>query len=351
MPKRLFREGGPNQIRFLGDDSYSMRVSAPTDAEGRLARECPDGACSPGYLKVKCGTGITERQETAFCPYCRHPADPGNFHTREQIRYAEDIVTREAMDGAERMLKDALELDPSGKRKLGGGLLSIEMVLKPRAGPPVHRPFEDEVRRDVVCPHCRLDQSVFGLATWCADCGADIFLSHVAAELDVVRAMLDDVPRRRKDLGRRIAAKDLENCLEDAVSLFEAVLKAMVRRYLLTSSLSEEESQQEIKKIGTAFQNVRRAESAILKIVGVRLFDECSDDDAGFLAQVFEKRHPITHNLGVVDRTYIEKARTAEKEGKEVLVSEGEIRRALDVAMHVFRALHGRVFPPPSCTR
>jgi hypothetical protein len=224
------------------------------------------------------------------------------------------------------------------------------MSLKPSANPPVRRPFEDEVRRDVVCPHCGLDQSVYGLATWCADCGADIFLSHVAAELDVVRAMLDDVPRRRRDLGRRIAAKDLENCLEDTVSVFEAVLKALVLRYFLASSASEDESQQEIKKIGAAFQNVRRAEGVILNIVGVPLFDDCSSDDVGFLARVFEKRHPITHNLGVVDRKYIEKARTAEKEGKEVLVTAREIRRALDVAMHVFRALHGRVFPPPSCT-
>ena len=218
----------------------------------------------------------------------------------------------------------------------------MEMTLKPSANPPLRRPFEDEVRRDVVCPHCSLDQSVCGLATWCADYGADIFLSHVEAELDVVRAMPNDVPRRRSVLGRRIAAKDFENCLEDAVSIFEAVLKAILRRYLLASSNSEDESQREVKKVGAAFQNVRRAEGVILNIIGVPLFYRSSSDEVGFLAQVFEKRHPIMHNLGVVDRKYIEKARTAEKEGKEVLVSEQEIRRALDVSMHVFRALHCR---------
>ena len=85
-----------------------MRGSIRANAEGRIARECPSDACSPGYFKVKCGTGIADEPETAFCPYCRREAALGDFHTREQIRYAEDLVTREAMDGVERMLKDSL---------------------------------------------------------------------------------------------------------------------------------------------------------------------------------------------------------------------------------------------------
>lgn len=74
------------------------------------------------------------------------------------------------------------------------------MSLKPGHKPTVRRPFEEEVRRDVACPHCGLDQSVYGLATWCTDCGDDIFLTHVAAELSVVYLMLGDIERRREYL-------------------------------------------------------------------------------------------------------------------------------------------------------
>jgi hypothetical protein len=236
MRNTLFRECGPHRIRQTGVDSYEMRVSIPTDEEGRTARECPDGTCSPGYFKVKGGTGITEGQEIAFCPYCRHEGDPNDYYTKEQIRYAEDIVEREAINGVEDMLKNALGLGSIGKRRFGGDLLSIEMSMQPTPKPPVRRPFEDEVRRDVVCPHCGLDQSVYGLATWCADCGVDIFLTHVEAEMNVVRSMLADIPRRRENLGRRIAAKDRENYLEDTVSIFEAVLRALVRRRTNNSS-------------------------------------------------------------------------------------------------------------------
>lgn len=93
---RIFRQGGPHRIRHLGGDQHSMRVSLPGDVEGRTARECPNEACSPGYFKVKGGTGITDGQENAFCPYCRRKGEPSDFHTKEQICYAKDIVEREA---------------------------------------------------------------------------------------------------------------------------------------------------------------------------------------------------------------------------------------------------------------
>jgi hypothetical protein len=118
---RLFREGGPHHIARSGPDKYTMSISLPKDAAGRIARECPSDTCAPGYFKVKLGTGLTEGQQTAFCPYCRHRSEPSDFTTQEQIRYAKDLVLREAHEGMERMFKDALGIGPSGKRKIGGG--------------------------------------------------------------------------------------------------------------------------------------------------------------------------------------------------------------------------------------
>lgn len=201
MAKKIFREGGPLKIRRTGPDLYTMNVSIPPDSEGRIARGCPVADCSPGYFKVKPGTGITESQPRAFCPYCRHAAEPGDFATKEQRRFAKDIVMREAHEGIERVLKDSLGLGSSGKRTFGGGFLSIEMEYKPGSKSIIRRPVEEPLRRDLTCPGCGLDQSVFGLATWCADCGLDIFLTHVEAELAVVHRMLGDIG----DVGKRWA--------------------------------------------------------------------------------------------------------------------------------------------------
>jgi hypothetical protein len=157
--------------------------------------------------------------------------------------------------------------------------------------------------------------------------------------------MLGDVERRRELLGVRVAAKDLENCLEDTVSLFEAVLRVLVKRYHREDGMTDEEIDSSFKKIGNAFQSVERAQGVFSSKIGMTLFAESATSEVERLARIFEKRHPITHNLGVVDRKYIEKARTAEEEGKEVLVTTTDIEYALALSMKTFRSVHGQMFP------
>lgn len=264
----LFREGGEHHIQDLGNDQYSMTISIPTDEDGRMARECPSLECSPGYFKVTPGTGITGGQNVAYCPYCRHEAEPDDFATQEQIRYAKDMALREAHKGVNDMIRDTFGLGVSGRKKLGGGLVSMEISYKPGSLPYVHRPFVDEVRRDVVCPHCTLDQTVFGLATWCADCGEDIFLTHIEAELAVTRLMLEDVQRRQAQLGNRVAAKDLENCLEDAVSIFEAAMRAILRRAMMERGDFPDQIEVSFKRLGNALQNVERTQKELFSMFG-----------------------------------------------------------------------------------
>jgi hypothetical protein len=63
------------------------------------------------------------------------------------------------------------------------------------------------------------------------------------------------------------------------------------------------------------------------------------------LTEIFEKRHPITHNLGVVDRKYLEKVRSPDSLGKEVSIDEEEIIWAANLAFRIIDSLHSRLFP------
>jgi len=75
MSDQILREGGPHQIERVGNDEYRMKVTIPKDENGRVARECPNDECSPGYFKVMLGTGIVGEQDAAYCPYCRREAN------------------------------------------------------------------------------------------------------------------------------------------------------------------------------------------------------------------------------------------------------------------------------------
>lgn len=324
-------------MKRLGNDQYQLSITIPTDRDGRVARECPNSLCSPAYFKITPGTGITEGQKLAFCPYCGCEAEPNDFTTKEQIRYAEDITLKEAEGGINAMIKDALGLGSSGKKKMGDGFISMEMSFKSGTPSHVRRPYEDEVRRDVVCPHCTLDQTVFGLATWCADCGKDIFLTHVSTEISVIQRMLKDVGRREQELGKRVAAKDLENCLEDAVSIFEASVKALVRRALTERGDEPSNVDSQMKKIRNSFQSTERSKKHLLKLFN---FSPTQADLWERLSGCFEKRHPVTHNLGVVDRKYLERAKKAEQEGREVRISEDEVALLLEDIYSAISDIH-----------
>ena len=176
MSDGVFKEGGPYHIKRVGSDQFSMQMSIPADADGLVGRNCPDNTCCPGYFKVKLGTGITGGQVKAYCPYCKHEEEPGGFFTSAQVEYAKQIVLREAIKGINEGIEGALDLGPSGRKTYGGGMFSIEMSYKPGTLPPVVPPMEEVLRRDITCPHCGLEHAVFGLATWCPDCGRDIFL-------------------------------------------------------------------------------------------------------------------------------------------------------------------------------
>lgn len=345
MSNKIFKEGGPHKVKKVGPGQYEMNISMLPDEDGRVARKCPDDSCSPGYFKVKSGTGITENQTEVFCPYCRFSDEPSNFTTEEQLRYAKDLVTKEAHKGINRMFEDTLGMGPTRKKKYGGDFFSIEMSYKPGRLPHVRPPLEEVLKRDVVCPHCSLDHSVYGLATWCSDCGRDIFMTHVETEFNVIRAMLKDSNRREKELGARVAQKDIENALEDTVSLFETTLRIQVRRILAEKGISKEEIEKIFKKkIRNNFQNVSITPKITKEIIGICVFEGTDEKDIDLLNEIFLKRHPITHNLGIVDRKYLEKVRSGELEGRDVRVTEEEVEQAIKIAFDSMANFHHALF-------
>jgi hypothetical protein len=319
----LIKEGGQFGIRKVGRDQYTVPV--PKDADGRTDRECPQPDCSPGLFKVKMGTGLKDTK-TAFCPYCRHEEEAGGFHTKDQLRYVTDVMKREAHAGVARMLSQSLGLNSSGSRDLGGGLLKISLKMdSPRLG-SVSRPFQE-----------------------IADCGRDIFTTHVLGEINVIRAMMGDVARRLELLGGRVAAKDMENGLEDLVSVFEATLKIEIRRHLHKSGSGNDDIEAVMRKIGSRLQSISNAIILVQEHCRVPLSMQ-SKVDIDRLERIFEKRHPITHNLGVIDKKYVERVQSHGALGKDILLTEQKIIWAADATYGLIDSLHTRLCPelPPA---
>ncbi len=344
MTDSLFREGGSLNARRTGKNKYEFKISIPTDERGMVGRECTNKECSPGYFKVKIGTGITEDQLLAYCPYCRTSEEPSAFLTSSQKDYAIGLVQNAAVDGMNREIQKAFGVNSSGKRRISGGPISLDISVQPIQPQRISRVVEEELQRDVICPYCGLEQAVFGLAFWCADCGEDIFLIHVVKELDVVRKMLSVVNQRNAELGARVASRDIENALEDLVSIFEAVLKIITKRHLLIAGLADSDiTEILVKKVGNRYQNLDIGATIFKTQIGFNPIETLSDEKIGFLKSAFEKRHPITHNLGVVDRKYLERVRAGDLVGREIRIDPDDILKASEISYEVLEYAYKKI--------
>lgn len=130
--------------------------------------------------------------------------------------------------------------------------------------------------------------------------------------------------------------------MEDTVSLFEAAMRALVRRGLTEKGGSAEDVERRISKLGNAFQNIARVRHHMAEIFALSVPE---DEHWPVLAATFEKRHPIAHNLGVVDRKYLERAQAAERQGREVRITKSEIDQALGATLEALTFVHSALFP------
>jgi hypothetical protein len=68
---------------------------------------------------------------------------------------------------------------------------------------------------------------------------------------------------------------------------------------------------------------------------------------ASSLSAAFEKRHPITHNLGVVDRKFLERSQSGAQHGREVRIDANEVQALVDQVLAAVTAVHERLFGGP----
>ncbi len=344
MTDEIFREDAPFDFE-KSVEGYKVGVPIPSDDTNMSGRSCPSEQCSPRYFKVKLETGLNG-VTAMHCPYCRESGEGQAFATEEQARYATDLVKREATKGIHDMLTNMLEEEfgqKSGSRRRGSGM-EISLDKQPLHQEPVKLPVEEELRRNLRCPACTLEFSVYGLAAWCPDCAKGMFVDAAQAEFAVIHAALGDVSNRREALGDRVADRDIDNALEDLVSAFEPSVRAMVRQGLIERGRTVKETTEEMRKLGNAFQNVERGSRETLKLLDEDLFADVSDEEKTFLALQFQARHSLTHNSGVVDAKYKQNTGSEEKEGREVRLSVEDVERSIRICLKALTGFGPRIF-------
>jgi len=323
-----------------GHDEFSIPLRP--DEDGMIGRECPSKDCQPRYFKVFVKESEEEpakeekeksddlSQSDIICPYCGHRDNMQEFHTKEQIEWIKSMFERDIAKSIQDTFKRALR--PSRPRT--GSFLSIE--YKPGRLPSVRHYVEERLKREVECNKCGQKYAVYGIAFLCPFCGGGNMLVHFERSKQIILSMLESGNIIREKGGEEVFHHHLGNCLEDVVSLFEGFHKSIYSRAVKERD-SREEAEEKISKMKTNFQRLSGAEKFFKRDLGIEIFAPLPESEREFLDDLFLRRHVITHNLGLVDKKYLERARTLERQGRELKISRSDIEKGLELVDKVIR--------------
>jgi phage FluMu protein Com len=293
----------------------NVKVNLPIDDRGFIGRKCPQ--CKK-YFKVKFGTGL--HGSRCNCPYCGFTTDHEGFATEEQRKYAQSVAFKELDDAVESMLQDferGLKRLEDATRE-GFIQIHVESYRSPLTLPlDIYR--EKEVETYVKCDHCGLEFEVFGVFANCPDCKA--------LNAAVVFSKSIEVSHRR--LKMSLSAGDpelqkafLEDALSSGVSAFDGLGKALQTRY--------PNMFRDIRK--NLFQNLEALGKCLTQSVGKSLSDSIGKENYDFLWRMFQIRHIMEHNMGVVDADCVKKVPDLSSlEGRKYVLKQEEVERFLSI--------------------
>jgi len=287
-----------------------FKISLLTDESGYFGRECPNSDCK-GYFKIVPGTGISGIM-TCHCPYCGHTADQSDFHTPDQIEYAKSVVMREVTGAITKDLK-GLEFDIKPKGAFGIGL---SMKVKPGTPHPIHWYREKALETHVECSGCTLKYAVFGVFAFCPDCHQHNSLQILDKNLELVVKVLDISATSEAELAGRL----VENALEDCVSAFDGFGREICRLHAMKST-----DPGKIDKV--SFQNLEGAKQNVSGLFKLDLASGLTTEEWKAAVRGFQKRHLLSHKMGVVDAEYVSKSGDTQAViGRKVAIDAGEVR-------------------------
>jgi len=297
----------------------SISIPIEPDAEGYIGRECPQEDCL-GYFKVRPGTGILE-PAPCHCPYCGHVGDGNTFYTREQIEYAKSVAFRRIADAFHQDLK-GLEFERKPQGAFGIGFsLKVE-----RSSPvPIRHYREKQLETKIICDGCTLDYTIYGVFGWCPDCGAHNSFQILTKNLELARRQL----ALAKDVDHDLAEHLIGDALENVVSAFDGFGRELCSQ----------------RGLDIRFQNIEAARKKVIAAKGSDFADSISSDDWEAVCRVFQKRHVLSHKMGVMDEEYVQKVRDPTAiAGRRVKIIPDEVARAASLCEKLGKRLFDILF-------
>ncbi len=268
------------------DKIFTVSVDVLYDEDGMIGRKC--NKC---LREFKLKPWINFDKTLCNCPYCDQLGSFYDFITDAQYKYVRSVAEAEFMNSfinpAFKKIASGLnKAKPSFKRGLFQFKFSFDWK---EIEVPIEYYKEEDLETKVTCDSCGLDFSIYGVfahCPHCVECNAFLIFSK---SLDVTNKQFEIISK--EGMPNEILEFSLGHMISSCVSAFDALGKELRRR----------KPQSYPDKPRNLFQNIFLLDEKI----GGWIRKEHSDFD--FLLEMFQVRHLYEHNMGVIDKDFVEK--------------------------------------------
>ena len=298
----------------------SIPVTICSDEKGYFDRECPNEDCLYTFKVLMKDWEEKVSNEEAHCPLCGYIADADKWWTQDQLEKMQEIALSWAMSHLQK------ELDKSFK-KLAHSTRNnkyVRITYKPgRRVTFVNNPIgqRDEWETEICCEKCGMHYSVIGSAYFCPCCGFNSAVNSFNDTLDSIEKMLESLHEMKTMLTDKYNADSAETMCR---SLLESSIGDMVSAFQKFASCKYEELSRKNSRVND-FQIVEKGSQLFEEETGKKYDDWLTTRELGFMKLMFQRRHLLEHNNGMIDQRYLDKSGdTSYSLGQRIIVKEAD---------------------------
>lgn len=97
----------------------------------------------------------------------------------------------------------------------------------------------------------------------------------------------------------------------------------------------KEEAEEKIMVAKGSFQRLSEASRIFSRDLSIDIFNPIEQEESDFLNILFNKRHAITHNLGLVDEKFQSRINQWQRCGEELEIDRLAVMRGLDITERI----------------